>query len=424
MKIHVMGIGGSGASAMASIAKARGYQVSGCDTDQKSPYLEELTGIKVDFKHDPSHLKGIDWLILSPAIESLDRANPEVVEAKRKGLPVRSWQEFTGQELMKNQKVVAITGTHGKTTTTAMVALILERAGLDPTVIVGASVKEWEKNFRIGGGDLFVIEADEYGDNFLNYQADIAVVTNLEMDHPEYYSNIDHLRSSFTKFVQNMKEKSVLFTGSGVDLTNSKGETVQVTTMKFDLKVLGSFNQVNATFANHVCEYLGVKGDLIKETLSNFPGAGRRLELLGEVDGLKIYDDYGHHPTEITVTTQALREKYPTSEIWLIYQPHMYTRTKYLFDDFVTSLRNAPVDQVILTDIWQSREKEDYNVKSEQLVEKIAKSSVRKMVNYTDIAVYIMTHKNTDSIALFMGAGDIYLASRQLLKSLKESNHD
>lgn len=418
-KIHVMGIGGSGASAAAAIAQAHGYSVSGCDLDSESSYLGELKDIKVFFEHSPAHLQGVDLLILTPAIESLDKENAEVKSARDKGIEVLTWQKFTGEQLMKDHQVIAVTGTHGKTTTTTMISLILEKAGLDPTVIVGAPVREWGRNFRVGSGNLFVIEADEYGDNFLNYLADIAVITNIEMDHPEYYRDFDHLKDSFQKFVTNMKEKSTLFTTDMVDFTNHQGETIKITPMKFDLQVLGNFNQVNATFAYLVAQHLGVENDKILETLRNFPGAGRRLELIGEARGVKIYDDYGHHPTEIMTTTQAVREKYPDSEIWLIYQPHMYTRTRYLFNDFVEALRNCPVDQVILTEIWQSREKNDYSVNSQQLVDAIAKSSVRKIVEYADIARYIHSRKKADSIALFMGAGDIYLASRELLKELK-----
>ncbi len=418
-KIHLMGIGGSGASAAAAIAQAHGYGVSGCDLDPKSIYLDELKNIKIFYDHSSAHLRGADLLILSPAIESLDKDNPEVTTARESGIPIMTWQEFVGTQLMKNQKVIAVTGTHGKTTTTTMISLILEKAGLDPTVIVGAPVREWQKNYRVGSGNIFVIEADEYGDNFLNYPADIAVVTNMEMDHPEYYRDFDHLKASFQKFVLNMKEKSTLFTTDSLDLTNHQGETIKITPMKFELQVLGNFNQVNATFAYLVTKYLGVDEDKILETLRNFPGAGRRLELIGQKGSIKVYDDYGHHPTEITTTTQAVREKYPESEIWLIYQPHMYTRTKYLFKDFVNALRNCPVDQVILTEIWQSREKNDYSVTSQQLVDAIAKSSVRKMSKYVDIAIYMHSRMKADSIALFMGAGDIYLASRELLKELK-----
>lgn len=414
MKIHFMGIAGSGASAAASIAKKFDYEITGCDLDKESPYLKELEGTKIDFTHSPTHLNDCDLLVISPAITSLDSSNLELTEAKKVGIKTMTWQEFVGHELMKDKKVIAVTGTHGKTTTTTMISLILEDAGLDPTVIVGAPVREWEKNYRVGQGNVFVIEADEFGDNFLNYPADIAVITNIEMDHPEFYRDIDHLKSSFQKFVINMKDKSILFTTNQVDLVNNKGKTVKVTPQKFDLQVIGEFNQVNATFAYLVTKEMGVAEDKIRETLSHFPGAGRRLELIADLEGLKIYDDYGHHPTEIIKTTEALREKYPAIEIWLIYQPHMYTRTKYLFNDFVAALRNCPVDQVILTEIWQSREKNDYSVNSQQLVDAVAKSSVRKIDKYADIASYIMSHKKDETIALFMGAGDIYKASKLL----------
>lgn len=420
LKIHIMGILGSGASAAAGIAREYGYQVSGCDLDQSSPFQSGLVGIPVENTHSPAHLDKVDLLVISPAITSLDKSNPELVAAHEKGIKVLTWQTFVGEYLMKDKQVVAVTGTHGKTTTTTMIALILEKAGLDPTVILGAAVREWGRNYRVGQGNVFVIEADEFGDNFLNYHPDMAVVTNIEMDHPEYFQDFNHYFSSFKKFVDGMKDKSTLFTTDTVALINHRGETVKITPQKFNLQILGAFNQTNATFAYLVALQLGVDSNLAKETLRSFPGAGRRLELIGEVGGVKVYDDYGHHPTEILKTTQALREKYPKAEIWLVFQPHMYTRTKYLFTDFVNALRNSPVDQVILTEIWQSREQNDYSVNSQQLVAAVAKSSVRKIAKYTDIASYIVAHKKDEAIVVFMGAGDIYQASQILLEKLKE----
>ena len=183
MKIHFLGVAGSGASAAAEIARSQGYVVSGCD--------KELNG------HSPNHLKNIDILAVTPAIFSLDPQNPELLEAKKLGIPIMTWQEFMGKYLQRQKFVIAISGTHGKTTTTAMIGTLLEDAGLDPTVELGAEVFKWKANFRIGQGKYFVCEADEYNDNFLNFKPDIAVVTNIEMDHPEYFKDFVAVKKSF-----------------------------------------------------------------------------------------------------------------------------------------------------------------------------------------------------------------------------------
>src|SRR3989344_9020458 len=223
-----MGIAGSGAGAVLGVAGGYGYEVSGCD--------EMLSG------HDPAHLEGVDVLLLSPAIFAKDPTNSEVQEAKRQGIPIMTWPQFVGEVLQKEKIVIAISGTHGKTTTTALLGLMLDRAGFDPTVMVGGKVKEWGKNFRVGQSKYFVIEADEYNDSFLFYRPDIAVVTVVEYDHPEYFADEAIMRQSFDRFVRNVKKGGIVFRGE--EIGRKEMQDVDA-----DLKIPGWFNRKNAALA-------------------------------------------------------------------------------------------------------------------------------------------------------------------------------
>ena len=205
MKVHFLGIGGSGASAAAAIAQAQGFEITGCDLEPKNEFTTQFKPSQLLKGHDPKHLAGVDILAITPAITSLDPNNPELVEAKRKRIPVMTWQQFVGEYLTKSKFVIAICGTHGKTTTTAMIAQMLEDADLNPTVLLGAIHPKWQANYRIGEGQYFVIEADEFNDNFLHFKPDITVVTNIEMDHPEYFKDFEAVKKSFKKFLSQTK---------------------------------------------------------------------------------------------------------------------------------------------------------------------------------------------------------------------------
>ena len=385
MKIHFLGVAGSGASAAAEIARSQGYVVSGCD--------KELNG------HSPNHLKNIDILAVTPAIFSLDPQNPELLEAKKLGIPIMTWQEFMGKYLQRQKFVIAISGTHGKTTTTAMIGTLLEDAGLDPTVELGAEVFKWKANFRIGQGKYFVCEADEYNDNFLNFKPDIAVVTNIEMDHPEYFKDFVAVKKSFEKFKK--KSKKVF------DKPNPK-------LINFSLQIPGDFNILNASLAFQVGLLLRINPLKIKQSLSSYSSVGRRFEYLGDFQKAKIYSDFGHHPTEIKVTMEAARQKFPKQKIWLIYEPHMFTRTKAFFKNFVKVFREIPVDKIIITDIYQSREIDKGLVNSKQLVEAVNKEntfyiSKKELKNYLEKVV------SENDVVFFMGAGDIDKLARNFV---------
>jgi UDP-N-acetylmuramate--alanine ligase len=422
MKVHFLGIGGSGASAAANLAKSQKFEITGCDKEINNEFTKEFDKSELFLEHDPSHLENIDILAVTPAIYSLDPNNPELVEAKNKKIPVLTWQQFLGEYLTKDKIVIAICGTHGKTTTTAMIAQLLEDADLDPTVELGAIHPKWGKNFRIGKGKYLVIEADEFNDNFLNFRPDITVVTNIEMDHPEYFKNFDAVKESFKKFL--LQTKSMI-------VGNLQNETVAhllkdimklspVTCFDYsnnqynlDLKVPGEFNQQNASAAFQVGLQLQIDPSIIRKSLESYQGVGRRFEYLGDFEEAKVYSDFGHHPTEIKVTMEAARNKFPNQKIYLFYQPHMFSRTKALFDDFVKVFQNLPVDGAVIYDIYPSREVDTGLVSSEELVKAINKKYIyfSKDINYKEFKQY----SKPGDILFFMGAGDTDKWAKELV---------
>ncbi len=416
MKVHFLGIGGSGASAAATIAQAQGFEVTGCDLNPHNEFTTQFKKEQLLTGHNPIHLHGIDILVITPAITSLDPNNPELLAAKK----ILTWQEFTGQYLMKDKFIIAVTGTHGKTTTTAMTSKILEDGGLDPTVILGAILDG--KNYRLGKSKYFIVEADEYNDNFLSYKSNIAVVTNIEMDHPEYFQDLEHYKESFKKFLLQTKDTIVanisdpgvagvlkdLMKESGIKcLDYSKNE------LELKLQIPGEFNIQNANAAFQVGLLLDIDPEIIKKSLSSYKGVGRRFEYLGDFRGAKIYTDFGHHPTEIKTTMAAAREKFPDQKIWLVYEPHMFTRTYKLFDDFVKVFKDLDIDKIIITDIYQSREKDLGLVSSKQLADAVNKENV-SYVSKTDLDDYLEKLEEND-VVFFMGAGDIDKIARSFV---------
>ena len=464
-RVHFLGIGGSGASAAAAIAEAQGFEVDGCDLDISSEFTTPFSPNQLQKGHSASHIGSgvpdiltvtpaiyslklqtgivvskVDILAVTPAIYSLDPDNPELLEAKKKGVEILTWQEFMGKYLMKDKFVIAISGTHGKTTTTAMIAKLLEDANLDPTVELGAIVPKWGTNYRIPrqkvrGREYFVIEADEYNDNFLAFHPDISVVTNIDMDHPEYFKDFESYKESFKKFllqtkgtiVANMSDSGIgevlkvvmktsnnqTYHGRGTNgtyLDYSKNE------LNFPLKIPGDFNKLNAQAAFQVGLLLGIDPKIIKQSLESYSGVGRRFEYLGDFKGAKVYSDFGHHPTEIKETMQAAREKFPKLKIWLIYEPHMFTRTKALFDDFVKVFKEIPVDQIIITDIYQSREIDKGLVTSQQLSNAVH-SNTSMYQSKTNLKNFLEKKIQKGDILFFMGAGDIDKIAKELLRS-------
>ncbi len=426
MRIHFLGIGGSGASAAAAIAQAQGFEITGCDLEPHNEFITQFKKSQLFKGHSASHIGSgnIDILAVTPAIFSLDPDNPELLAAKEKGIPIMTWQQFLGEYLTKGKFVIAICGTHGKTTTTAMIAQILEDAKLDPTVELGAIHPKWKTNYRIGHGKYFVVEADEFNDNFLHFKPDITVVTNIEMDHPEYFKDLNAYLDSFENFLLQTKQtivanlldknvaeivKDVMKQSSVSALDFNKIET------DFNLKVPGGYNILNAKAAFQVGLLLGIEPETIRQSLNSYTGVGRRFEYLGKFQGASVYSDFGHHPTEIKVTMEAVREKFPKERILVIYQPHMFTRTKYLFDDFVKEFKGAPVDKIFIMDIYQSRELDRGEVSSEQLVQAVSKDSVVYIGSANETLEKLKLEIKSGDILFFMSAGDTDKLAKKLL---------
>lgn len=434
MRVHFLGIGGSGASAAAAIAQAFGLEVTGCDLEPNNEFTTQFKPDQLLRGHSASHLTSgnVDILAVTPAIFSLDANNDELLEAKKRGIKIMTWQQFLGEYLTKDKIVIAICGTHGKTTTTAMIAKMLEDAGLDPIVELGAIVPWWKANYRIGNGRYFVIEADEFNDNFLHLKPDITIVTNIEMDHPEYFKDFDAVKMSFEKFLLQTKKTAV------VNLTDPEVAEVVKIAMKHSgiqyldysknelgivLKIPGEFNKLNARAAFQVGLLLGIEPQIIQKSLSEYPGVGRRFEYIGEYRpstgsgqaSAKVYSDFGHHPTEIEKTIGAAREKFPDQRILLIYQPHMFSRTKALFSDFVRVFKNIQADKTFIIDIYPSREIDTGLVTSRQLVDAIGKENVTYTGTAGETLEKLKPEIQEGDIVFFMSAGDTDKLAKDLV---------
>lgn len=428
MKVHFLGIGGSGASAAAALAQAQGFEVTGCDLSPHNEFTPDFKSNQLLTGHYPQHLEGIDILAVTPAIFSLDPHNPELVEAKKRNIPILTWQQFLGEYLTKEKFVITVCGTHGKTTTTAMIAQILEDANLDPTVELGAIIPKWGKNYRVGKGKYLLVEADEFNDNFLHFKPDINVVTNIEMDHPEYFIDFESIKNSFKRFLLQTK-KAVLANLTDLGVAEVVKIVMKETGIHFldysknklgiKLKIPGEFNRLNAKAAFQTGLLLGIKPEIIQKSLSNFTGAGRRFELIGEYNKARVYSDFGHHPTEIRETIKAAREKFPKERILLIYQPHMFSRTKALFTDFVEVFKNILADQVFIMDIYPSREIDTGLTSSKQLVEAVNRNSVIYIGSANETLGKIKPKIKPDDIVFFMSAGDTDKLAKELVKISK-----
>lgn len=455
--IHFMGIGGSGANAAAGIAHEMGYTVSGCD-QKESLYAKNLErlGIQIAYQHEVSHLEDVDVVCVSPAFFEQVEKPEEFLVAQRQAIPVISWQQFMGHELQKGKRVIAVAGTKGKTTATSLVGQLLELFGIDPTVAVGSDVKKWGQNYRFGKSDWFVCEADEFNLNFHHYSADIAVITNIEMDHPEFFNSYEEYIGAYVEFVRRMKNDSTLILGidskgvqdlqnrisfyhgriitygvnSGADFCLAKDRTVeykdsfahfsvshgmdyQTGNLKYQLhsELPGEHNALNLVAVFVVGQLFGVGDELFDAFISGAELPGRRFEVRGEYHGAVLVDDYAHNPMSVQAAIQAAKEKYLNKRIVAVWQPHMYSRTLVLFDRFTESFDRA--DQVIVLPIFASREKGSplaatisHHAIGNALVERLGANRV-KVVEGIEDAIELLKYELTEQdVVVNMGAGD------------------
>jgi len=427
--IHFIGIGGSGVSAVAQIAKYYRYQVTGCDVASDTPYIQKVksAGIKVFTGHDISHIKNADLVAVTPAVFYQNENHPEILEAKNKGVLIK-WQDFLGQYLHKNKSIICVAGTHGKSTTTAMVGHLLQDAKLDPTVEVGATDIGWKNNILLGKGKYFVSEADEFHDNFASYHPDYLILNNIEMDHPEYFLTFEKMLESYQCFVSNMPAGSVLIynaenIGNQKLIKNLKNFLVQLVpyypsknTKDIVLTVLGQHNKCNALGVLELAKVLGISEQIALKSLSNFVGLNRRLELIGTSRGVKVFDDYANHPSAFRASLEAIKSRYSDSKITVVIEPHTVSRLKFTLDQLAESLVLA--DKVIISKIFTSREKEDPNFTGQNIADVIKNSEY--IPDFDVITKTLSQSLKNDEIVLVMGSGNSHQLARQLLETLKK----
>ncbi len=457
--IHFIGIGGTGLSAIARLLLEMGETVSGSDR-VLSPFAEKLQtdGATIYVGHNAQNVAGADWVVRSSAVAD---DNPEVTEARKRGIPVAKRADFLGR-LMEDKTGIAVAGAHGKTTTTAMIAWMLFALGRDPSFIIGSTLANLKTNARAGKGRLFVIEADEYDRMFLGLKPFYAVVTNIEHDHPDCYPAFEDMVAAFETFASLVPHDGALIAclddpassallhsarkagrnvvGYGLqgeqtlnapqwtlarDLQpNARGgfdfEAVsnifhETESIPVSLQVPGKHNAQNSLAALSVAALLGLPPKKAAEALGEFRGAGRRFEVVGEVNDITIINDYGHHPTEIKSTLAAARARYPKRRIVAVWQPHTYSRTQTLFDQFVKAFDDA--DEVLVTEVYASREpKQDFT--SAMVVSSMRHPSVHFQAALEDATKYLRDHLRPGDVLIVFSAGDADQISADVLAGL------
>ena len=446
--IHFVGIGGSGMSGIAEVLLNLGYVVSGSD-QKKSPVTERLAaqGARTFEGHAAAHVEGAHVVVISTAVRP---TNPEVVEARRLGIPVIPRAEMLA-ELMRLKYGVAVAGSHGKTTTTSMVAMILDKGGLDPTVVVGGRLGVLGSGARLGRGDFMVAEADESDRSFLKLSPTIAIVTNIDREHLDTYKDLADVQEAFLGFLN-----KVPFYGAGVVclddgpiqdilprverrvVTYGLSPQAQVsardvrlkpsgsaymlsangqTLGEIDVAVPGAHNVLNSLAAVAVGLELAVPFESVRQGLAAFTGVDRRFQIRGDVGGVLVVDDYGHHPTEIRATLETLRGRAGSRRTVVLFQPHRYTRTQHLWDEFCRAFHLA--DLLLLVDIYPAGEEPVAGVTSEALAEAITRRGHRQVLYVGDLkkaADRLAQVVKDGDVVLTLGAGSVWTAGDELLK--------
>ena len=450
--IHFVGIGGSGMSGIAEVLFNLGYTVTGSDK-QESNITNRLTdlGIEIAFEHSASNLRKAELVVVSSAISE---SNPEIIEAKKRSIPILARAEMLSS-LMNTKRGIAIAGTHGKTSTTSIVASIMTEAGLDPTFINGGIINSFNSNAQLGKGRYLIAEADESDQSFLLLQPSMAIITNIEPDHLVNYENsFENLKIAFLNFVKKLPfngmaivcgddpivrelipefsrpyitygfDKAndyVLSNYSSSDFQSSFNLRSESDNLDLSFNMLGRHNALNAAAAVVLCIQEGISTKVINNSLKNFMGINRRMQVLGElsINGSSciLVDDYGHHPSEIESTIDSIRESFPNKELNMVFQPHRNTRTKDLFDEFVNVL--TKVDKLILLDIYSAGEIPIKGICSKELMKKISDQGfdkVKLLNSGNEIIRSLEDQVDNDSVLIIQGAGNISDVSSEIKK--------
>ena len=447
--IYFIGIGGISMSGLAEILKDRGCRGSGTDIKESdvTKHLESL-GITIHYGHRAENITDdIDLVVYTAAIHP---GNPELEAAKEKQIPLMDRARLLGHIMEEYQYSVAVAGTHGKTTTTSMVSEILLEAEKDPTITVGGILPAIHSNVKIGHSPYFVAEACEYFDSFLQFTPLVGVILNVEADHLDYFKTLDNIRRSFHAFAQRIPAGGLLVLNASIAHPEELEENLHCSVETFGLKenacwqarnivhepngknsfdvyyqgefytsvhldIPGKHNITNALAAVASAHFLDIPAEVCARGLSHFTGVNRRFQRKGEKRGIVVIDDYAHHPTEIMATLSAARNV-RHNKLWCVFQPHTYSRTKNLFDEFGRAFGDA--DEIIVADIYAARETDDGTISAAMLAERIAKEggNARYVGDFAAIRQHLETHCRTGDLLLTVGAGDVYKIGEEFLK--------
>lgn len=439
--IHFVGIGGIGMSGLAEIVAASGVSVSGCDL-RSSAATDLLTrrGIAVTFGHDPSHVHGQDMIVVTSAVRG---ENPEIDAARLAGIRIVKRSELLGA-IVNEKRSVGVAGTHGKTTTSAMVSVVLEEAGLDPTVLVGGMVRNLQTNAKRGGGEYLVVEADEYDRTFHQLHPEVAVVTNMEADHLEYYGTFEAIQEAFRIYLDGVKPGGVVVACADDEHVRDVIAQVRVPVVRYglsehatDLRAVnlvfgesgtsfeipgvgffklflpGEHNVRNALAAIGVGLHFGVSAEVISAGLAKFLGVDRRFQILGDYLGAIVVDDYAHHPTEIRATLEAARKRYPDRRLVALFQPHLFSRTRDFAREFGEAIRVA--DIALVSPIYAAREKPIEGVSAKLISDAVRGVEFLDRSN-AQIVNDIRRRLQTNDVFITMGAGDVHEIAEELVR--------
>lgn len=437
--VHLVGIGGVSMRPLGLVLKGMGMKVTGSDMSASDGTRElEAKGIPVTIGHNAENIQGADCIIRTAAAHN---DNPEIAAARASGIPVFERAQAWGEIMRSYKNAVCVSGTHGKTTTTSMLTHILMEANLDPTVMIGGYLPLLHASHRVGHGDTILLESCEYCDSFLNFFPTLALVLNVEEDHLDYFKDLADIQKSFHKFAE-MATFGVVANGDdphtvqaleGIDYVTfglGEGNRIHAANMcpdwrhfdvlcdgefycHLDMGVLGRHNAMNALAASAAAWMMGIPGEAVSRGLVSFHGAGRRMEFKGKFHGADVYDDYAHHPDEVAATISAVRNAMPGRRLVLAFQPHTYSRTSALFDDFVRELSRA--DVLVLAEIYAARERNTIGISSADVAEKIPGAVFRETL--PEVTEYLRENVREGDVVLTMGAGDIFRAGEALLKS-------
>ncbi len=448
--VHFIGIGGISMSGLAEILQSRGYTVTGSDMRASAitKKLEQL-GIKVMTGHSGENIAGADLVVYTAAVRE---DNPELAAARSKGIPAMDRATLLGHMMKSYPNSICVSGTHGKTTTTSMISMVMLESGLNPTIHIGGELDAIGGTTRIGGNSYFIMEADEYFESFLKFNPYVAVILNIEFDHPDYYRNIEHIKDTFLKFARLVPESGYVIANADDPNTASLLDYINCNKVTFGLKpgnavwssenieydelgcasytllykgekateiklmVPGIHNVGNSLAAIAACRIAGCSYDVVRQAFAKFRGTHRRFELKGSIDGITVVDDYAHHPSEVKATLKAALNC-ERSRVWCIFQPHTYTRTKCLMNEFAAAFTDA--DEVILADIYAAREIDKGEVNSGMLAERIRESGKKAIhiKGFEAIAEHLKKHARPGDLIITMGAGDIYKVGEMFLQA-------